>query len=83
MTKAQATATTFDGQRIRITTPRSFDDVLTQLRQLIGTAAIGQYPGAMQQLGGVNQENFETVVRSQLGPSQFMLFHEINGVGRG
>jgi len=37
----------------------------------------------MQQLGGVNQENFETVVRSQLGPSQFMLFHEINGVGRG
>jgi len=78
MTKAQATATTFDGQRIRITTPRSFDDVLTQLRQLIGTAAIGQYPGAMQQLGGVNQENFETVVRSQLGPSEFMLFHEIN-----
>jgi len=78
MTEAQATATMFDAQRIRITTPRSFDDVLTQLRQLIGTAAIEQYPGAMQQLGGVSQENFETVVRSQLGPSEFMLFHEIN-----
>jgi uncharacterized protein (DUF302 family) len=78
MTEARATTTTFDGQRIRITTPRSFDDVLSQLRQLIGTAAIEQYPGAMQQLGGVNQENFETVVRRQLGPSEFMLFHEIN-----
>lgn len=78
MTEAQATATTIDIQRIRITTPRSFDDVLTQLRQLIGTAAIEQYPGAMQQLGGVSQENFETVIRSQLGPSEFMLFHEIN-----
>jgi len=78
MTEARATATTFDGQRIRITTPRSFDDVLAQLRQLIGTAAIEQYPGAMQQLGGGSQENFETVVRRQLGPSQFMLFHEIN-----
>ena len=78
MTEAQATATPFGGQRIRITTPRSFDNVLTQLRQLIGTAAIEQYPGAMQQLGGVSQENFETVVRSQLGPSEFMLFHEIN-----
>ena len=33
---------------------------------------------AMQQLGGLNQENFETVVRRQLGPSEFMLFHEIN-----
>ena len=32
----------------------------------------------MQQLGGVNQESFEAVVRSQLGPSEFMLSHEIN-----
>jgi uncharacterized protein (DUF302 family) len=78
MTKARATATTFDGQRIRITTPRSFDDVLTRLRQLIGTAAVEQVSAAMQQLGGPSQENFETVVRSQLGPSEFMLFHEIN-----
>jgi hypothetical protein len=78
MTEARATATTFDGQRIRTTTPRSFDDVLIRLRQLIGTAAIEQYPGAMQQLGGASQENFETVVRAQLGPSEFMLFHEIN-----
>lgn len=78
MTEARSTATTFAGQRIRITTPRPFDDVLTRLRQLIGTAAIGQYPDAMQRLGGVSQENFETVVRSQLGPSEFMLFHEIN-----
>ena len=43
-----------------------------------GTAAIEQYPGAMQQLGGASRQNFETVVRSQLGPSEFMLFHEIN-----
>ena len=75
MTEAQATATMFDAQRIRITTPRSFDNVLTQLRQLIGTAAIEQYPGAMQQLGGINQENFEAVVRSHLGPSEFIFFH--------
>ena len=54
MTQARATATTFDGRRIRITTPRPFDDVLTQLRQLIGTAAIEQYPRAMQQLDGVS-----------------------------
>jgi len=29
----------------------------------------------MQQLGGASRQNFETVVRSQLGPSEFMLFH--------
>ena len=40
-----------------------------------GTAAIEQYPGAMQQLGGASRQNFETVVRSRLGPSEFMLFH--------
>jgi len=59
-------------------TDDALDDVLTQLRQLIGTAAIEQYPRAMQQLDGISQENFETVVRSQLGPSEFMFFHEIN-----
>jgi hypothetical protein len=64
--------------RIRITTPRLFDDVLAQFRQLIGTARTEEYPAAMQLLGGANQENFETVVRSQLGPGEFMLFHEIN-----
>ena len=32
----------------------------------------------MQELGGPNQANFETIVRSRLGPSEFMLFHEIN-----
>jgi hypothetical protein len=32
----------------------------------------------MQQPGGVSEDNFEAVVRSQLGPSEFMLFHEIN-----
>jgi hypothetical protein len=68
MTQARATATTIDGQRIRITTPRSFDDVLTQLRQLIGAAAIEQYPGAIPQLDGTSQENFQTVARRQLGP---------------
>ncbi len=34
-----------------------------------------QDPAAMQELGGANQPIFETVVRSQLGPSQFMRFH--------
>jgi hypothetical protein len=32
----------------------------------------------MQELGGANQANFEAVVRSRLGPSEFTLFHEIN-----
>jgi uncharacterized protein (DUF302 family) len=78
MTEARATATSFQGQQITISASRSFDDVLAQLRELIGTARIEQYPDAMEQLGGPSQANFETVVRSQLGPSEFMLFHEIN-----
>jgi hypothetical protein len=78
MTEAQATTTSFEGQRISITTSRSFDDVLARLRQLIGTDSWSSTPAAMQELGGANQANFETIVRSRLGPSEFMLFHEIN-----
>jgi hypothetical protein len=78
MTEAQATATSFEGQRISITTSRSFDDVLARLRQLIGTDSWSSTPAAMQELGGANQANFEAIVRSRLGPSEFMLFHEIN-----
>jgi hypothetical protein len=76
--EAQATTTAFEGQRINITTSRSFDDVLATLRQLIGTDSWSSVPAAMQELGGANQANFETIVRSNLGPSEFMLFHEIN-----
>jgi hypothetical protein len=36
MAEAQATTTSFHGQRISITTSQSFDDVLARLRQLIG-----------------------------------------------
>ena len=78
MTEAQATTTSFEGQRISITTSRSFDDVLARLRQIIGTDSWSSTPAAMQELGGANQANFETIVRSRLGPSEFMLFHEIN-----
>jgi hypothetical protein len=41
MTEAQATASPFDGQRIRITTPRSFDHAFTQLRHEPAIAAAG------------------------------------------
>jgi hypothetical protein len=78
VTKAQATTTTFEGQRISITTSRSFDDVLATLRQLIGTDSWSSMPAAMQELDGANQANFETSVRNKLGPSEFMFFHEIN-----
>ena len=36
------------------------------------------YLAAMQALGGITHEHFEHVVRSQVGESDFMLFHEIN-----
>jgi len=39
MTEARATATTFDGQRIRITTPRSSDHAFIQLRHEPAIAA--------------------------------------------
>jgi uncharacterized protein (DUF302 family) len=78
MTEARAAATTFDGERIRITTPRLFDQVLAQLHEHIGIARLEQYPATMEKIGGINEKNFRTVVHTQLGPSDFMLFHEIN-----
>jgi len=77
MTQAQATATSFRSERLTITTSRSFDDVLARLRKRLGIARTEQYPAAIQP-DSSSQANFEAVVRSQLGPSGFMLFHEID-----
>ena len=77
MTQAQATATSFQCERMTITTSRSFDDVLARLRERLGIARIEQYPAAIHHAGS-SQANFESVVRSQLGPSGFMLFCEID-----
>ena len=78
MTESQATTMSFEGQRISVPTSRSFDDVLARLRQLIGTDPWRSIPAAMQELSGANLTDFETIVRSRPGPSEFMLFHEIN-----
>ncbi|SRR5579884_143027 len=88
----------FEGKRVRVECTRSFEEVLLNLRSLVGTTlpkkgntqqargdtheqfeAFGEeYLAAMQIGGGVSQENFEKVIQSRVGESDFMLFLELD-----
>ena len=94
MSEGAVSVERFEGQLVRFESSWPFDEVLARLESLVGTAALAekkpagspdspgslgdQYHDAMQRQGGVTRENFEDVVRHQLGESDFMLFHGID-----
>ena len=66
----------FEGKRVRFESTRSFDEVLLNLRKLVGTATPQKVN--QQASGGGSREQFEKAIQSQVGESDFMLFFEID-----
>lgn len=66
----------FEGNRVRFESTRSFDEVLLNLRKLVGTAT--PQKANKQESGGGTREQFEKAIQSQVGESGFMLFLEID-----
>src|ERR1700719_2420284 len=64
----------FEAKRVRFESTRSFDEVLLNLRKLVGT----HQKVNTQEAGGGSREQFEKTIQSQLGESDFMLFYEID-----
>ena len=78
----------FEGNRVRFESTRSYDEVLLNLRKLVGSATPQKV--TKQESGGDIREHFEKAIQSQVGESGFMLFLEIDhgqwlplyGIGR-
>ena len=67
----------FEAKRVRVESTRSFEEVLLNLRSLVGTMPIPQ--GNTQEPGSVpTREQFEQIVGSHVGESDFTLFYEID-----
>ena len=66
----------FEAKRVRFESTRSFDEVLLNLRKLVGTATPQKVN--KQESGGGTREQFEKAIQSQVGESGFMLFFEID-----
>ena len=66
----------FEAKRVRFESTRSFDEVLLNLRKLVGTATPQKV--ITQEAGGGSREQFEKAIQSQVGESDFMLFFEID-----
>jgi hypothetical protein len=66
----------FEAKRVRFESTRSFDEVLLNLRKLVGTAIPQKV--IKQEAGGGTREQFEKAIQSQVGESDFMLFFEID-----
>ena len=66
----------FEAKRVRFESTRSFDEVLLNLRKLVGTATPQKVN--KQESGGGTREQFEQAIQSQVGESGFMLFLEID-----
>jgi uncharacterized protein (DUF302 family) len=67
---------TFEGKRVRFESTRSFDEVLLNLRKVVGTATPQKV--ITQEASGGSREQFEKAIQSQVGESDFMLFFEID-----
>jgi hypothetical protein len=76
MPKKSPAIRTFQAQRIRYEISRTFDQVLSDLRRLVGdaTAGVVNDPDARN----ATQEDFERRMQALAGASGFMLFFEIN-----
>jgi uncharacterized protein (DUF302 family) len=66
----------FEAKRMRFDSTRSFDDVLLNLRKLVGAATLQEE--IKQESGKPTREDFEKVIQSHVGESGFMLFLEID-----
>jgi hypothetical protein len=79
----------FEAKRVRVESTRSFEEVLLNLRSLVGTTTIPQ--GSTQEPSSLpTREQFEHAIRSQVGESDFTLFFAMDygqwlplfGIGR-
>src|ERR1700730_336934 len=62
----------FEAKRVRFESTRSFDEVLLNLRKVVGTATPQKV--ITQEAGGGSREQFEKAIQSQVEESDFMLF---------
>jgi hypothetical protein len=77
--KMGSSTVVFTGRRVRVETQRAFEQIRNDLRALVPkTMATEAYPTAMRKAGGFDRSTFESVVKSQLGESDFMLFEEFD-----
>jgi hypothetical protein len=67
----------FEAKRVRVESTRSLEEVLLNLRNVVGTTIIPQEN--IQEAGSaLTREQFEHVIGSQVGESGFTLFFEMN-----
>jgi hypothetical protein len=67
----------FEAKRVRVESTRSLDEVLLNLRKVVGTTTIQE--GNIREPGGApTREQFEQVIQSQVGESDFTLFFAMN-----
>lgn len=77
MTQNPFSTRPFEARRVRVESTRSFEEVLLNLRKVVGRTIISQ--GNTQEVGSApTREQFEHVIQSQVGESGFTLFFEIN-----
>jgi uncharacterized protein (DUF302 family) len=75
MSEPLPTIRSFHGQRMEYQTARSFDDVLSSLREHVGQTTIREVD--QQGADGATREEFEARVEALAGDSGFMLFLEV------
>src|SRR5258707_13432304 len=78
--KAIISTKPFQGIRIEVDTTVSFDDVLSQLRRLMGDASVPQVVTLAKE-ATTEAEFIQRVQERLVGESGFMLFHEIDHGG--
>ena len=69
----------FEAKRVRYETARSFDEVMSRLRALVGDAS--DFAARKKIDGGGTLEDFQNRVKALAGESDFMLFAEIDHGG--
>ncbi len=75
MSGPSPTIRAFHGQRIEYQTARSFDEVLSSLREHVGQTSIREVD--QQSADGATREEFEARVEALAGDSGFILFLEV------
>ena len=66
----------FEGRRVLYETPRSFDQVLADLRAAVGNATHGELDSGAS--SSATKDEFEDRMQRLAGDSGFMLFFELN-----
>jgi hypothetical protein len=67
----------FEAKRVRVESTRSFEEVLLNLQKVVGTTII-QQGNSWEPGGAPTREQFEQVIQSQVGESDFTLFFAMN-----